>query len=718
MLLLSQTADRIAATTKRLEKMALLADYFKSVPVEEAAVGAVFFSGRPFPMWEETTLQIGGRLLWRIVAELSGKSEAELTAAYRTHGDLGDVAEAVLPTDDVRSGSRPRLPKSHFESGGSPFRPTDVLRVFREVASARGPAAKGFLVRQLLSEVSPLEAKYIVKIVTGDLRIGLKESLVEEAIARAFAAPDSEGAGVTLRAVQLSNMLLGDIGETLRLAAEGRLAEAKIRLFQPIGFMLASPAESTVDALNYFQNAWVEDKYDGIRAQAHCSAETARFFSRTRDEITESFPELPDALAGLPHGAILDGEIVAWDYADEEEREDRSSSVVRRPSSANLIQAEDSVGLHLVSHANTDIATDSQVDVNTTIHTDGCSDADTGNQAPEERTSLAQRSSAGEANIGDPSPGGTTDLPNVAPALPKPIGRALPFTALQQRLGRKKVSEDLIEKFPVAYVVFDVLYANGKLLIDHPLRERAKILDDLLAARKASHHRGTGAQRRSTARPSNQGTLLFTPAFTESQEPRAESGYSTTYDERPTTGFLRAPVFQASSPDELNALFDAAQARGNEGLMIKDPESPYAPGRRGKSWLKLKRELATIDVVATAVEYGHGRRIGVLSDYTFAVRDGERLLNVGKAYSGLTDAEIGEMTKWFLDHTIEDHGFRRTVEPKIVLEVAFNNVMKSDRHESGYALRFPRIVRLRPDKLPEEADTLERVKEIYERQSR
>jgi len=198
----------------------------------------------------------------------------------------------------------------------------------------------------------------------------------------------------------------------------------------------------------------------------------------------------------------------------------------------------------------------------------------------------------------------------------------------------------------------------------------------------------------------------------------AESGYPTTYDERPTTGFLRAPVFQASSPDELNALFDAAQARGNEGLMIKDPESPYAPGRRGKSWLKLKRELATIDVVATAVEYGHGRRIGVLSDYTFAVRDGERLLNVGKAYSGLTDAEIGEMTKWFLDHTIEDHGFRRTVEPKIVLEVAFNNVMKSDRHESGYALRFPRIVRLRPDKLPEEADTLERVKEIYEQQSR
>jgi DNA ligase-1 len=181
---------------------------------------------------------------------------------------------------------------------------------------------------------------------------------------------------------------------------------------------------------------------------------------------------------------------------------------------------------------------------------------------------------------------------------------------------------------------------------------------------------------------------------------------------------IRTPVFEASSPDELNQLFDAAQARCNEGLMIKDPESSYTPGRRGKSWLKLKRELATLDVVVTAVEYGHGKRIGVLSDYTFAVRDGDRLLNIGKAYSGLTDAEILEMTKWFLEHTTEDRGFRRMVEPKIVLEVAFNNILKSDRHSSGYALRFPRIVRLRPDKLPEEVDTLGRVEEIYDRTKR
>jgi ATP-dependent DNA ligase len=701
MLLFSQTADRIAATTKKLEKTAILAEYFRSVRLEDAAVAAVFFSGRPFPVWEETTLQVGGSMLWRMVAELAGKSEHALTEAYRKYGDLGAVAEAVLPQIEPRTGSLPRLPSDAKSPAG-------IQRIFREISAARRPAFKAVIVKQLLEDISPLEAKYVIKIMTGDLRIGLKESLVEEAIAKTFAHRHPE---TTLKAVQRANMLLGDIGETLKLAAEGRLGEAKMRLFHPIGFMLASPAESAVDALSYFQNAWVEDKYDGIRAQAHCSGDDVRFFSRTRDQITESFPELPDALADLPSDAILDGEILAWDYSEGE-----SSYDVCRRSSENQS--------HVASH---------------TSHGRGSSDAEyrssatvepLRDEAPEERPSLAQRGSTGNCAATGASPGGTTDdLPG--------IGRALPFSALQKRLGRKMVSDALIREVPLAYLVFDVLYANGELVIDKPLRERAKILDELLA--KTTHHRGTETRRRKTT-TEVQGFLDFRPA--EKPEPTTDNCLPTTNDQRLTPGLrmiydvrraanspildeqqprpavIRAPVFQASSPDELNALFDAAQARGNEGLMIKDPESPYSPGRRGKSWLKLKRELATIDVVVTAVEFGHGRRIGVLSDYTFAVRDGEQLLNVGKAYSGLTDTEIAEMTKWFLDHTIEDQGFRRVVEPKIVIEVAFNNVMQSDRHNSGYALRFPRIVRLRPDKLPEEADTLGRVKEIYGKQNK
>jgi DNA ligase-1 len=231
------------------------------------------------------------------------------------------------------------------------------------------------------------------------------------------------------------------------------------------------------------------------------------------------------------------------------------------------------------------------------------------------------------------------------------------------------------------------------------LRERARILDELLAKDK-SHHRGTEPQKSEVRRSGSQAKLIFGD-----------------HDDSAAERVIRAPVVRAASEDELEILFAAAQARGNEGLMLKDLNSPYTPGKRGKAWLKMKRELATLDVVVTAVEYGHGKRIGVLSDYTFAVWNEDRLVNIGKAYSGLTDAEIAEMTKWFLEHTVEDQGFRRVVEPKIVLEVAFNNMMKSERHESGYALRFPRIVRLRPDKSAEDADRLERAREIYEGQS-
>jgi len=587
MLKFAQTCEAIAATSKKLQKTAIVADYLKSRTIDEAAVSAVFLSGRPFAVWEETTLQIGGALLWRVVAEVSGKEEAALNAAYREHGDLGAVGEEVLPER-----SREML---------------DVLKVedtFRQIAAAHGPAAKSALVRDLLGRATPLEAKYIIKIMTGDLRIGLKESLVEEAIAKAY--------GATLAAVQRANMLLGDLGNTLRLAVENKLSQAKMRMFHPLGFMLASPVESPEDGLSYFAEAAVEDKYDGIRAQAHVSGGVVKLFSRTRDEITESFPELPDVLAGLPEAAILDGEIVAWEYP-------------RKLGDTKLVVDE--------------------------------------------------------------------PLSESAEIKATELGQARPFSILQQRLGRKKVSEKMLRENPVAYLAFDVLYARGELLIDRPLRERTRILDELLAE-KNPEQRGapgkTGAQEK----------LIFDDE-----------------DESRAAQIIRAPVFRVSSSAELDGLFMAAQARGNEGLMIKDLASSYAPGKRGKSWLKMKRELATLDVVVTAVEFGHGKRIGVLSDYTFAVWDGDRLVNIGKAYSGLTDTEIAEMTKWFLEHTVDDQGFRRTVEPKIVLEVAFNNMMQSDRHESGYALRFPRIVRLRQDKSPEDADTVERVREIFEKQA-
>jgi DNA ligase-1 len=180
--------------------------------------------------------------------------------------------------------------------------------------------------------------------------------------------------------------------------------------------------------------------------------------------------------------------------------------------------------------------------------------------------------------------------------------------------------------------------------------------------------------------------------------------------------FALSHLVTVESVDGLEAEFAAARARRNEGLMVKDPASPYTPGRRGLGWLKMKKALATIDCVVTGVEVGHGKRHGVLSDYTFAVRDEakERLVTIGKAYTGLTDAEIAEMTAWFEAHTIAQFGRFRQVEPTVVVEVAFDVIMRSARHQSGFALRFPRIARLRPDKDPADIDTLATVERLFE----
>lgn len=536
MLAFSKTCDAIGATTKRTEKVGLVAEYLRSLAVDDAARAALFLTGRPFPRYQERITQVGGALLWQVVSKIAGADSSALAEIYRKHGDLGDVAEEVLEG------------KTHPVD----LSLSEVQTAFDQLAARRGPSQKADLLEALLRRARPIEAKYIVKILTGDLRIGLKESLVEEAIGRAFDQP--------LTDVQRANMIEGDIGATLALAAANRLADAKLRLFHPIGFMLATNAESAQELLDSFPGgALVEDKYDGIRAQVHKRSETVRLFSRTLDEIVE-FNELVPCFRALPGEFILDGEIVGW-------RD----------------------------------------------------------------------------------------------------GRALPFTELQQRLGRRQPDLWLPSEVPVSFVAFDLLYHDQQVLLDSPLSERRSRLSQVLVGATS-----------------------------------------------PSIQFF--PSRLCTSVDEVEQAFGEALARGNEGLMAKSPGSFYTPGRRGRFWMKLKRPMATLDVVVTAVEYGHGKRAGLLSDYTFSVRDADRLLTIGKAYSGLTDAEITELTEYFKRHTLEDQGFRRQVEPTVVLEVAFNNIQRSARHQSGYALRFPRIARLRPDKPVAEIDTLARVRELYERQ--
>jgi DNA ligase-1 len=175
-----------------------------------------------------------------------------------------------------------------------------------------------------------------------------------------------------------------------------------------------------------------------------------------------------------------------------------------------------------------------------------------------------------------------------------------------------------------------------------------------------------------------------------------------------------------NTAQEIIAKFDESRDIGYEGLVLKEPESQYHPGKRGRYWIKLKRELDTIDAVIVIAEYGHGKRAGVLSDYTFAVRDennGNQLRIIGKAYSGLTDKEINTITKQLRSIMIKDKGYGIVVKPELILEISFDSIQKSDRHDSGLALRFPRIKNIRSDKNVTDIDTLQQVRRIYENQT-
>jgi DNA ligase-1 len=349
------------------------------------------------------------------------------------------------------------------------------------------------------------------------------------------------------------------------------LHDLRVAYGNPIGFMLASPIPFG-DAYPQLAGArWaIEDKYDGIRAQAHVDGTSVALFSRTLNDISATYPEIVAALRTLSFRAIFDGEIVAM-------RD----------------------------------------------------------------------------------------------------GNVLPFRSLQARISRKDVADALREDVPVAYVAFDLLAVDDELLLDEPYELRRERLSKLLKGHES---------------------IVVSP-------------YEVALD---------------ADAGAVNANFEAARARGNEGLMLKRTDSPYAPGRRGKWWIKLKRELSTLDVAVVAVEWGHGKRSKVLSDYTFAVRgDDGQLVAIGKAYSGLTDAEIAELTPWFLEHRLPRERQREKarsseipVEPQIVLEVAFDVIQVSTLHESGFALRFPRIARIRDDKPASEIDSLGRVREIYEEQLR
>jgi DNA ligase-1 len=617
-------AERLAGESSRLKKRAAIAEAIRAVheaspESEDAGLFAMYVAGTPFAEADSRKLNAGGALLSKALLEVSGATQIALTAAYKRYGDLGAAGFDLLQASKSMAGKEPtsgdeaaRYGAPGSVTGKNPgsvagLTLAEVAEAFAGMAVAKTTAIRAGLVEGLLRRASPLEAKYLLKLMIGDMRIGVKQSLVEEAIAAAAEVPVAE--------VRNAVMLEADLSAAVRRAFAGTLKEARMRLFHPLGFMLASPVESPEEAVERFSGepeegiekvrieAFLEDKYDGMRAQVHCGDPQrpgrVAIYSRNKEDVMESYPDLEEAFARVGEAGvgplIFDGEILGWDLKE---------------------------------------------------------------------------------------------------------ARALPFAVLGQRIGRKRVSNEWRRQVPVVFMAFDLMYGDGELLLERPLRERRNRLEAVVEKLVE---------------------VARSPVSVDERKKGAQGFMFAEPDGEEVERLLLAPSRLVESAEDIDRAYAEARARANEGVMLKAAESVYQPGRRGLAWMKMKRELATLDVVVTGAEFGHGKRAGILSDYTFAVRgpDYEKtgeLLNVGKAYSGLTDAEIAEMSAWMMEHTLEDGGFFRTVEPLRVLEVAFNNVMRSDRHASGFALRFPRIVRIRDDKPVSEIDTLERVEEVYQSQ--
>lgn len=538
------TSEGTRSRTAKVEALArALADVHAREP-SRLAFAARFLTGTMLPTEDERTLGAGGALVFEAASEVSGMPAAELGARARRSGDLGTaVGEAI---EAAIAAGRPAPPGLRLE---------DAESVALALAETGSRSEKMHALCTALERCSPIEARYLARAILGEMRVGAKEGIALDAIAKAFGRTPAE--------VRTAAGLVTDMGMLAVLAAEGRLAEARIVLGRPIGFMLATPIE-TARGADLTVPHTIEDKIDGIRAQAHVSAEGVHLFARGKGAVTRAFPDVTAPLLEAARekripAAILDGEIV--------------------------VMTED--------------------------------------------------------------------------------GRVRPFSAIQPRLKKTEPDEALLRDHPVRYVVYDLLYEGEESLLPLPFLERR-------------------ARLARWAEKAPQPVVL--------------------HDSRPLI-----------SKEVLDEEYDAARSRGFEGLVLKRLDATYDAGVRGFAWLKVKKALATLDVVIVAAERGHGKRAGVLSDYTFAVRSGDELLTVGKAYSGLTDEEIRIMTARLEAIAVgaEQHGYLH-VRPEIVLEVAFDGLQRSDRHSSGFALRFPRIARIRDDKKPEQADTLEAVSALYD----
>ncbi len=573
-----------------------MAAYFASAPPADAAWAVFFLTGRRL----KRLLPYSSINSWTLAA--TGLPPWMLEECYSVVGDGAETAALVL--DQLSSASSEDLPLSRWvEDRILPLKGLD-------------PAAQQQRVTTWWQSLDRLQRFILLKLLTGELRVGVSQTLVVRALAQAAQLP----------AATLAARIMGEWTPTpewyASLLSHERTDDDRSR---PYPFFLASPLEDPIDSLGSIDDWLIEWKWDGIRAELVKRGGILHLWSRGEELITHRFPEIIAAAGRLPDGTVLDGEVLA--FRDE---------------------------------------------------------------------------------------------------------RPLPFSALQQRIGRQKQVAQLVRAVPVVFMTYDILEDHGEDVRSLPLAERrgrleARLKPEAFADQVRLKPDTTADQVRLKPDTTPDQVRLKPDTTTEdagsvvesgfSRTEGVESGFSRTEDVvsgfSRTEGVLRAsPIVRTALWADLAALRSESRARGVEGFMLKRLTSAYGVGRKRGDWWKWKIDPFTIDAVLIYAQPGSGRRASLLTDYTFGVWHQGELVPIAKAYSGLSNDEIAEMDRWIRRHTRERFGPVRHVEPVHVFELGFEAIAKSTRHRSGIAVRFPRMLRWRTDKKAEDADTLESVQKL------
>jgi DNA ligase-1 len=519
----SQLLDDLVYTRSRNTKLKLIGDYLREVPDPDRGFGLAALTG---------TLDIPAvkHAAVRAIAE----ERVDPVLLHMSRDYVGDMAETVALLWPKPVGEPPEVDDATLSV-------TEAVERLRTASRLDAPRA----LANMLDHLDASGRFALLKLATGALRVGISARLAKQALADAF--------GLDVEAVEEVWHGLRPPFTQLFDWAEGRATQPSARdvpVFRP--FMLAHPLEDAKVSLDDYAAEW---KWDGIRVQlVHAGSET-RVYSRTGDDISQSFPDIAEAFRSP---GALDGEL------------------------------------------------------------------------------LVRGSDQGIADVHG--------------------GAAASFNALQQRLGRKNVSQKMLGTYPAFVRLYDILFHGDEDLRELAWQQRRERLED----------------------------------FASGLDPER---------------FDVSKLIEAASFDALEELRANARDVAIEGIMLKRRDSPYVGGRRAGLWYKWKRDPLIADCVLMYAQRGSGKRSSYYSDYTFGcwTEEGE-LLPVGKAYFGFTDEELKWLDRWIRGHTVQRFGPVREVEKSLVLEVAFDSIHKSTRHKSGLAMRFPRISRIRIDKPAAEAD--------------